>query len=221
MYFIDAINYPFNDKGIWEKLIIAGLLLFIPVINIFGAIVVAGYGLRIIHHVMAGDTDLPEFSYADDFSRGFMLVVAGLIYAIPTAIIIGIFAALFSGIEGSLSVLAAVLLLMIVIFLVYFVYFVGMVRYAVSGEFSEFFRLGQNLNLITNNGSSALMLMLNLIVFSVVMGVGYFVGLMLFVIPGLAVAVLANFGQYYLFARWGLEIGLGDAYMQKRKVESF
>jgi len=81
-----AFGFVFQDPNWLKKILIGGVLLIIP---IFGWLVVAGYGLRIMKNVINGsDLPLPEW---DDlgglFSDGLKVFVVTIVWAIPLAII--------------------------------------------------------------------------------------------------------------------------------------
>lgn len=77
-----AFTFAFEDPDWLKKLLIGGLLLFIP---IFGWLVVGGYWMRIIRRSHSGDdVPLPEWNeFGDDFILGLKGAVALFIWWLP------------------------------------------------------------------------------------------------------------------------------------------
>lgn len=94
-----SITFVFDDPGWLKKVLIGGLLFFIP---IFGWFAVGGYWLRLVRQVSQGeDATLPEWNdFGGDFSRGLQAFVVALIWALPV-ISIYIIAAMISALAGS------------------------------------------------------------------------------------------------------------------------
>lgn len=105
--FKDSINYPFKD---WSKLIILGVLIFIPTIlaaltrqfpgnalefitGIFMLLIsftVEGYGISVIKNTIEGSNTIPDFDWDRNFTSGLKLFVVEIIYMIGIGIIFGI-----------------------------------------------------------------------------------------------------------------------------------
>ncbi len=215
MYFMDAIQYPFKSQGIWGKLAIVVLLLLIPIVSIFGAFVVLGYGMKIIRSVMEGETELPEFEFGADFGRGLMVMLLTLVYTLPLVIVSFILTGMMQN-GGVLGILA--LLLYIVLSIVVGVMaMIATVRYAISEDSSAFFDFAGNFDLAQKNVGTLVMFYINFIIFAVIMGILMTIGFMLLFVPGLIVMGVAMFANFYLYARLGLELGLEGK--RKRKTD--
>ncbi len=82
-----AIQYVFQDPNWIKKILIGGLLFFIPIIGWF---IVGGYYLRVVRNVSLGtDSPLPEWDqWGDDFVRGFKIFVTYLVYSIPLILLL-------------------------------------------------------------------------------------------------------------------------------------
>ncbi len=90
-----AITFVFDDEEWITKLAIGAALLLasvIPLVNIFTALVIAGYSLRLLRQVANGnDLPLPNWDdWGDDWIRGAKLVVAAVVYALPALLLSGI-----------------------------------------------------------------------------------------------------------------------------------
>jgi hypothetical protein len=131
--------YMLKQPGGIVKILIGGILLIIP---IFGACVVLGYALRTMRGVAAGDEQLPEWSdWGDLFVKGLIVIVAGIIYSIPTIILtrLGILGSLLSFVWSIFEwiVLPAAVL-----------------RYAVTDNFGAFFEFSAIFDFIKANASN-------------------------------------------------------------------
>lgn len=80
-----SFTYMLQQPGGVGKLVIGGLLLFVP---IFGWAVVAGYMIRTLRQVSAGSESLPEWTdWGGLFVTGLLVWVGGLIYEAPGLIV--------------------------------------------------------------------------------------------------------------------------------------
>lgn len=119
--FKESICYPFSDLA---KLIILGVLLFVPTIVgvitqqfpnavlavvtailviIFGFIV-EGYSLSVIRDTIADSNAIPDFEWKNNFIDGLKLFVVEIVYGIVLAIIF----AIVLGLTGGLDLLSSV-----------------------------------------------------------------------------------------------------------------
>jgi len=220
MYFIESLQYPFRGQGAFGKIVTAGLLMFIPLVNFFGIFVIAGYGIKIIGHVLAGDRDLPEFDIMQDFGRGLLAMVAGFLYALPLILVFAVFGVLF-GSDGTMGA-GGFLITIISIpfsFVLSLVVVVAFSRYAISEETGMLFDFGGNFRLATSNLSAGLEFFVNAFVYGLVAGILIGLGFMLLVIPGLVLMIAIQFGQYHMYAMYAQRVGIGGK--SKRKVDSF
>lgn len=92
-----SFTYVFDDEQWVQKVVIGALLLLasiIPIVNIFTALVVMGYALRVIKNVSEGaERPLPQWdNWGEDWVKGVFLVLGLLIYALPAIILGGIMA---------------------------------------------------------------------------------------------------------------------------------
>ena len=164
-----AFTYMFDDEEWVQKLVIGGLLTLvsvIPLVNIFTILVIAGYSLRVLKNVAEGsDRPLPAWDdWGGDWMKGLMVVLAALVYSIPTIIVSGagwIVTWIAGGgdpsdLSGPLGVcmfgvscLTGLWSLLVAIVLP-----AGMIEYATDGQFSSFFRFGAIFRFIGDNLSN-------------------------------------------------------------------
>ncbi len=86
MEFGRAFSYITEDQNWFKKILVAGLVTFIPIL---GSITVLGWMLEIVRRVIAGESEvLPGW---EDFSgfltKGFQAFVASLAYALPIILV--------------------------------------------------------------------------------------------------------------------------------------
>ncbi len=154
-----AFAYVFEDKNWLVKILIGGLLLLIPIVNF----IPIGYALTALRNVAEGkESPLPEWDdWGGYFTRGLMVFLAGLLYALPIFVLVGI-ASAFSAIAGareegalvSLAALCATLLycLNILYGLAMGLWLPGaLTNYAFKGEFSALFSFGEIYRYISAN----------------------------------------------------------------------
>lgn len=81
-----AITYVFQDPQWLKKVLIGGLLFFIPII---GWLIIGGYWLRIIRQVAQGnDVPLPEWNdFGGDLVRGLKGFVVYVVWALPVIVL--------------------------------------------------------------------------------------------------------------------------------------
>lgn len=98
-----SITYVFQDPKWLTKVLIGGLLIFVPV---FGWLVVAGYWLRVVRQVAGGtDVPLPEWNeFGNDFVRGAKMLVVDVVWSLPL-IILEMIATAAGGVSANSSVL--------------------------------------------------------------------------------------------------------------------
>lgn len=83
--FVDSLIYPLTDL---KRLLIL-LVLFLGSFLIIPAIIGYGYVLRIIEHSLKSERGLPNFDNKWElFSQGIDFIVAGLIYGIPSFLVV-------------------------------------------------------------------------------------------------------------------------------------
>jgi len=103
----NSLQYPIKN---WVKLIILGIILIIPIVNL----IVLGYYLRIIKSTLAGLDELPDFERVGElFIDGIKILIVCIIYAIVPLI----FYALSFAFPGSVFfIIAAIFVIIISIF---------------------------------------------------------------------------------------------------------
>lgn len=219
MYFLESLQYPFRGQGAFGKIVTAGLLTLIPLVNIFGAFVVMGYGIKIIGSSLAGDENLPEFDIMQDFGRGLMAFVAAIIYMIPVIIIYVILGVLFGDGRGGMSSIGIILSLLTIplSFALSLAVIVAYSRFAVDGESGVLFAFTENFQLAFGNLGAGLEFFVNAFLFGIILGILVGIGFMLLIIPGLVIAIAGQFAQYHLVAQYASRLGIGRK--TKRKVQ--
>lgn len=102
---IDSLQYPVKN---WLKLIVLGIILIIPVVNLIGL----GYYLRIMRATWAGLDELPDFESAGELLiDGVKVLIVCIIYAVVPLI----FYALSFVFAGSAVFLATALIFAMII----------------------------------------------------------------------------------------------------------
>lgn len=102
---IDSLQYPVKN---WARLIVLGIILIIPVVNLIGL----GYYLRIMRATWAGLDELPDFESAGELLiDGVKVLIVCIIYAVVPLI----FYALSFVFAGSAILLTTALILAMVI----------------------------------------------------------------------------------------------------------
>src|SRR6478752_5815282 len=81
-----SISFIFADRSWVSKVLICGLLFFVPII---GWLLIGGYLLRLLHNVITGtEPALPEWNnWGGDIAGGLKAFVVGFVWAIPIFII--------------------------------------------------------------------------------------------------------------------------------------
>jgi len=94
-----SITYLFQDPKWLTKVLVGGLLLFIPIV---GWLIVAGYWLRLIRQIAQGnELPLPEWNdFGNDLVRGVKVFVVGVVWSLPL-IILDAITSVASGIGSS------------------------------------------------------------------------------------------------------------------------
>lgn len=171
-----SFTYMFEDENWIMKIVIGGILLFIPIVNFM----VVGYMLETLKRSADGmDIPLPEWDdFGGKFMKGLMLVIIGLVYTIPiwlVACVVGGGLAMAGAAEsdalasmvGLLSACANCLYLVWMV-VVWIVMPAALIRYAVTGELMSAFQFGELFSFIRANVA-------NYIVAIILAGVAVFV----------------------------------------------
>ena len=166
-----SFSYPFEDKQWLTKLGLGAVISLVPILNF----AMTGYMIQIVRNLMDGELEpLPNWDdLGKKFMDGLMLVLAGLVYALPVIVlsclplsIITIPAIIASGnsdmqdiantISGAGGVLLAGMTCLFVVYgLVLSVIFPAIyVNYAKEGTFASCFKLREVFNLIGKNAGA-------------------------------------------------------------------
>lgn len=175
-----AFGFVFEDEKWITKVLIGGLLIWIPVVNF----AVFGYMLTVAGNVSRGVArPLPEWSdFGDLFMRGLNYFIITLVYQIPTIIIacvagtaLGGFSAALennpdSGAASGLVGLAACLypLLIVMAIVLSLASYPALARYIQTGNLGEAFKFGDSFASLRNNIGAWLVLILVAILASIV-----------------------------------------------------
>lgn len=158
-----SFTYMLQQPGGVGKLVIGGLLLFVP---IFGWAVVAGYMIRTLRQVSAGNETLPEWTdWGGLFVTGLLVWVGSLIYEAPGLIVgrFGTGGALLQSLWG------------IVVFIVLPA---ALMRFAATDNIGAFFDFSEIIAFIQTNTSNYILA----IVLALVAGVLSMFGLILLIV---------------------------------------
>ena len=171
-----SFTYMFEDESWIMKIVIGGILLFIPIVNFM----VVGYMLETLKRSADGmDIPLPEWDdFGGKFMKGLMLVIIMLVYTIPIWLVVCVLGGLLAmagavesdalaSMAGLLSACANCLYLVWMI-VVWIVMPAACIRYAVTGELMSAFQLGELFGFIKANVA-------NYIVAIILAGVAVFV----------------------------------------------
>lgn len=169
-----SFRFVMEDKQWLSKLLIAVLMSVLSFL-IFPALILQGYLVKIIRHVMGGSwDDLPEW---DDWSKllkdGFYVTVAQIIYTLPF-ILLFIVGGLATGGLGSLADAgsdlasigvmggASVLICLALVFAIAFLFLTPaiLIQYALKDDFGALFRFGEVFAIIRNHTADILIVFL-------------------------------------------------------------
>ena len=94
MDIIESVKFPSTDVGWIKKILIGGILLIIPIINL----IVGGYYIKTLRGSIEGKPGLPEWDdWGDLFIKGLMVAIIVFIYSLIPLIV------LFVSIGGALT----------------------------------------------------------------------------------------------------------------------
>ncbi len=154
-----AFKAPFDDPD-WVKKTLLGLVWGILLVT---SPALVGAMVEYIRSVAHGNERLPEWdAFGDKWVRGFMVLLAGILYFLPVWVLALAFfvpVVLASGSNNSDALAAAAsgglclfgLLAIIYALAVGAVFYSAVVDYAITGEFGAFFRVGDNIARIRAN----------------------------------------------------------------------
>lgn len=176
-----SFSYVFEDEQWVSKVLIGGLILFIP----FANFAVAGYMIKTAQNVAQGHArPLPEWGeFGDHFMRGLYWLVIALVYSLPAILLGLVFSCLFGGAASSVeseSGAGALGLLMLCFMPLFLLVTLGgsllsysaLLRYAATGQLNEAFKFGAVVAGVRNHLGDWLMLLVVAILAGVVSGLG-------------------------------------------------
>ena len=221
-----SIRYVIEDKQWISKLVIGALMSMLGFL-IVPALILQGYIVKIIRHVMNGNWDsLPEWEDWGELLRdGFFVTVAQIVYTLPFIILMivgGLATGGVASISGSedLAAVAAtggglLLMCLVLLFVVALLFLTPaiLIQYAIKGEFAACFRFGEVVAIIRNNMADILIAFLVSIAAALVVSL---VGGILAIIPclgwiaafvlGLAVGPYISFVTGHLYGQIAAKI---------------
>lgn len=188
-YVSASMQYPFSGDGVTGRLLITGVVGFIPVL---GAILLSGYGIRVIRRVLRGQRGLPAWNdLGGDFSRGLGVFFGSIIFAILLAL-------------STIAVITIPVVMFLGLPMVGYVYS----RYAATEDFSAFFDLFGAYRYVLNNLWSSIIVTLAFFVIGFLWAFLIPIGLALVVLPGIILTGAAITSLYYLLGAWGRTVGV-------------
>lgn len=181
-----SFTYMFDDERWLNKVLIGGLIGLVPILNL----ALTGYMLRTLKNVRAGAArPMPEWDdLGNDWVKGLLVTVAGLVYALPLLIpflpivglivISGIAPDAGSGLSGAeaisnlLGLVSAGLWCLAVPYILLIAAWMpaATANYALAGDFAAFFRFGEIWGLIRRNAGNYALVVLIYIVASQIAG---------------------------------------------------
>ena len=178
MDFGKSFTFPFEDDEWVTKILIGGLLSLIPIVNL----VVVGYAIKVIKNVADGvERPLPNWDeFGDLFVKGLMTTLASLIWTLPMmafAMVMAVLGALAGGGDAQSNVFA-VCMMSVSCLMALYGFCIGvllpaaMARYAVTGEFIAFFRVGEIFHLVASHLGEYIISLLLMIVASFISAFG-------------------------------------------------
>ena len=176
-----SFTWMFSQDGWIGKVLIGGLLFFVPII---GWLFIAGYGVRTLAAICEGDERLPEWNdWGDLLVKGLILWVASFLYSLPGLILQAIGLDLLSWL-GSLAgqfVLAA-----------------GVIRWVTSGwNFASLFDFSWIIKFIQDNLSNYIVAFLLVLV----AGIISVFGIILFIVGVVFTAFWASLVYAHLYGQ--------------------
>lgn len=178
MDFTKALTFSFDDEDWITKYVIGSLMMLVGMI-IF--VIPAGYQVRVARNVIRQKPNpLPSGSELGEVvADGLMATIAILIYALPV-IIMACMLGFMGGILGDSDlggILFSCFACCLSVFMIIFglaaaaFYWVGVIRYAETGNFSEFLKFGSLWEDIRGNMGTLLGLLLFTFIFGLIMAV--------------------------------------------------
>jgi len=176
-----AFSFVFEDEKWISKVLIGGLLIWIPIVNF----AVLGYMLAVARNVAQGNSrPLPEWGeFGTLFGRGFYGFVIAFVYLLPVFILEGLFFCLTGGLAAGsrrgdsgaaigLLGLCLVPLLIILALVLSLLIYAALARFVVTDNMSEAFKFSDVIASVRTNISTWLILWLVAILANFVGGLG-------------------------------------------------
>jgi hypothetical protein len=164
-----------KDDTQWLSKLLIGVLMSVLSFLILPALILQGYVVKIIRHVMGGNRDdLPEW---DDYGKllkdGFFVVVAEIIYTLPFIILMIVGFAATGGMAGladrgsDLAAIAAtggglMMVCLTILFIVALLFLMPaiLIQYAIKDDFGALFRFGEVFDIVRNHTADILIVFL-------------------------------------------------------------
>jgi hypothetical protein len=179
-----SISFIFADRSWVSKVLICGLLFFVPII---GWLLIGGYLLRLLHNVITGtEPALPEWNnWGGDIAGGLKAFVVGFVWAIPIFII--------QAIGKAIDVSLLTFLITVLSWIWGAVSVSALSDLAVSGNMADAFNLRPFNRVLSNLGPYIIYLLM-----AIVLGILAMFGLILLVIGVVFTIAIAGFAQTHL-----------------------
>lgn len=159
-----SFTYMFDDEAWIKKIVIGGILFFIPIVNFM----VLGYMLEVLKRVADGmDIPLPEWNdFGGKFIKGLIFFVIGFIYQIPmmpflclNLVLMGVAVLGVGGVSDNEALMNMARMLRACSNCVYLIYAIAVlfvapaaiIRYAVTADFMSAFQFGKIFGFIRDN----------------------------------------------------------------------
>ncbi len=188
-YIGSSLEYPTSGPGVFGKLLVGGILTFIPLI---GQLIMLGYTIRIIRRVLRDQTGLPDWNdFGGDLVRGVVVWVGSIVFGVLLA----------------LSMIAVVTIPVVMIFGLPMVAYV-MCRYAATDDFLAFTDIFGAYKYVFQHLWPAIVVTLSAVLLSLVWMIAVGLGFAFFFFPGILALAATTFSFAYLMGAWGRTVGL-------------
>jgi hypothetical protein len=211
-----ALSFPFDDNDWIVKFVVGSLM---SLVGVFLPFILLGYQVNVARNVIRGKKrPLPGMDNVGEVvADGLMAFIAGLVYAIP-GIVVGCILAFSGGLLGNSSLGGTLFLCLsccLGAFLILYgivaaaLYSMGVIRYAETGNFSEFMQFSD----LWEDARSNIGTLLSLLIYSLVLGL--LAGVLLpfsLILCGVGEFIVIFYAQIvsgHLIGQAGLEIAHG------------
>jgi Protein of unknown function (DUF4013) len=152
-----SFTYMLKQDGFITKLLIGGVLMFIPIL---GWALVAGYALRTMRAVSDGDSTLPEWTdWGDLFIKGLLMWVVSLVFNVP-----GLILGRLGAVGSLLSALWSIVVLVVLP--------AALLRFATRDNFAAAFEFSAIIDFIKANSSNYILAIILGVVASIIAAFG-------------------------------------------------